>query len=134
MNAWRSRIIAGAAVCALLVTAATKPAAANSIPTKTDVVWIGVGVVAIGAGIGIGVFYAIHHGQSLTGCTVAGVSGLEFENKGDQRRYSLVGAIDAIKPGERIRVSGKKVKTAGPTPQFLVDHISKDFGACTTKP
>lgn len=122
-------------VCFLLVTAATKPAVANSIPTKSDVVWIGIGVGAIGAGIGIGIYYAVHHNHSLNGCAVSGANGLQLQNKGDQQTYALVGAVDAIKPGERVRVSGKRVKkTAGPTPQFLVEQMSKDFGACPATP
>jgi hypothetical protein len=134
MKTGRNRILAVAAVCTLLVTAATEPAAANSIPTQTDVVWIGVGVAAIGAGIGIGVFYALHHQPSLIGCAVSGANGLELQNKGDQQTYSLVGAIGTIKPGERICISGKKVKkTAGRAPQFLVEHLSKDFGPCAAQ-
>lgn len=135
MRAGRNKIFAKAAVCALLVTAATEPAVANSIPTQSDVVWIGIGVGAIGAGIGIGIYYAVHHNRSLTGCAVSGANGLDLENKGDQQRYALVGAVNAIKPGERIRVSGKRVKkTAGPTPQFLVEQLSNDFGPCPAKP
>lgn len=134
MNAGQSKILAGAAVCALLVTAATKPAVANSIPTNTDVVLIGVAIGAIGAGIGVGIYYAVHHNHSLTGCAVSGANGLELENKDLQKTYSLVGAVNTIKPGERIRISGKKVKqSAGPIPQFLVEQVSKDFGPCPAK-
>jgi hypothetical protein len=130
----RNKILAKAVVCALLVTAATTPAVA-SIPTQSDAVWIGIAVGAIGAGIGIGIYYAVHHNHHLTGCAVSRANGLELENKGDQQRYLLVGAVNAIKPGERIRVSGKRVKKmAGPTPQFLVEQLSKDFGPCPAKP
>src|SRR4051794_7596342 len=108
MNAGRNQILAKAVVCALLVTAATKPAVA-SIPTKADVAWMGIAIGAIGAGIGVGIYYAVHHNHSLTGCAVSGANDLELENH-DQQTYSLVGAVSAIKPGNRIRVSGKKVK------------------------
>jgi hypothetical protein len=97
---------------------------ANSIPTKSDVVWIGIAVGAVGAGIGIGIYYAVHHDHSLTGCAVSGASDIELQSQGDQQTYALAGAVNAIKPGERIRVSGKRVKkTAGPTPQFLVEQL-----------
>ncbi|MGA2050180.1 MAG: hypothetical protein ABSG96_20970 [Terracidiphilus sp.] len=132
MNSGRSRIFSAMAACAI-AAAATAPesARANSIPTKSDVVWIGVAVGAIGAGIGIGIYYAVHHNSSLTGCAASGANGLELMNKGDQQTYALVGAVAAIKPGDRIRVSGKRVKKpSGPSPQFLVEHISKDYGAC----
>jgi hypothetical protein len=133
MNAGRNKILAKAVVCALLVTAATKPAVA-SIPTNTDVAWIGIAIGAIGAGIGVGIYYAVHHNRSLTGCAASGPNGLELENHGDQQTYSLVGAVSAIKPGDRIRVSGKKVKkSTGPSSQFLVEQLSKDFGPCSAK-
>ena len=135
MKAGRNKILANAVVCALLVTAATEPAVANSIPTKSDVVWIGIAVGAIGAGIGIGIYYAVHHNHSLTGCAASSANGLELQNKGDQQTYALVGAVNGIKPGERIRVSGKRVrKSAGSTPQFLVEQLSKDFGPCPANP
>lgn len=135
MKAGRKKILAKAAICVLLVTAATEPAVANSIPTKSDVVWIGVAIGAIGAGIGVGIYYAVHHDHSLTGCAVSVAGGLRLQNKGDQQTYSLVGAVNGIKPGERIRVSGKKVKkTTGPSPEFLVEQLSKDYGPCPANP
>jgi hypothetical protein len=127
-------IIARVALCALLTTA-TVPATAqvrgNIGLSTSDVVWIGVGVAAIGAGIGIGVFYAVRHGHSLNGCAVSGASGLELQNRGDQRTYALLGEVAGIKPGDRVRVSGKKEKKNPGSPQrFLVEKISRDYGAC----
>jgi len=135
MKVGRKSILAKTGVCVLLVTAAIEPAVANSIPTKSDVVLIGIAVGAIGAGIGIGIYYAVHHDHSLTGCAVSGANGIELQNKGNQQTYALVGAVSAIKPGERIRVSGKRVKkTPGPAPQFLVERLSKNFGPCQARP
>lgn len=139
MKARRNEILATAIVCALALTASQSATAQFTGPiggvTKSDVVWIGVAIGAIGAGIGIGIYYAIHHNHHLTGCAISGTNGLELQNKGDQETYALVGAVTGIKPGERIRVSGKRVKkSAGPTPQFLVEQLSKDFGPCPTKP
>jgi hypothetical protein len=135
MKAGQNRILALALVCALAVTATESAGAQSSTPiggvTKSDAVWIVVAIAAIGAGIGIGIYFAVHHNQSLTGCAVSGTNGLELRNQGDQQTYALVGAVSAIKAGNRVRVSGKHVKKApGPGPQFLVDHLSKDYGAC----
>ncbi len=124
-------IVAKVAICALFVTAAAKPAKANSIPTSSDVAWIGVAVAAIGAGIGIGIYYAVRHGHALTGCAVSGASGLQLQNEGDQQSYALIGDVASIKSGDRVRVSGKKVKgNAGAARQFLVEKLSKDYGSC----
>jgi len=47
----------------------------------------------------------------------------------------LSGQVADIKPSDRVRVSGKKEKKkAGAPQQFLVEKLSKDFGACTAQP
>lgn len=127
---------AKAAICALLLTAATSPESAHSSTpiggvTTSDAVWIGVAVAAIGAGIGIGVFYAVHHGHALNGCAVLGSDGLQLQNRGDGQIYALTGETAAVKPGDRVRVSGKKEKkNSGGPQQFLVEKLSRDYGSC----
>lgn len=135
MKAGKKKILATALACGLaLGGVALEKARANSIPTQSDVVWIGVAIGAIGAGIGIGIYFAFHHCHSLNGCAISGSSGLEIKNRGDDQIYSLVGAVNAIKPGDRVRVSGKKVKrSAGPAPQFVVEQLSKDYGPCPVR-
>ena len=128
------KILAKVVICALVLTAATRPAKA-SIPTHTDIVWIGIAIGAIGAGIGIGIYYAVHHGHSLTGCTVSGPGGLELQGHGDQPTYALVGDLAGIPTGERVRVAGKKAKAvSGAAPQFIVEKLGKDYGACKALP
>ncbi len=128
------RSILAVAVCVLLVST-TGTAKAQIGVTKNQADWIGVGVAAIGAGIGIGIFYAIHHGRSIDGCAVSGPNGLEVQNRGDQQTYALIGEVAGIKPGDRVRVSGKKEKKkAGAPQQFLVEKLSKDFGSCKAQP
>jgi glucokinase len=139
MKAGRSSILALVIVCAMAVTATAPASAQSSTPiggvTKSDAAWIVVAIAAIGAGIGIGIYYAVHHNQRLTGCAVAGEHGLELQSVDDRQMYILVGTIATIKPGERVRVSGKRVRgSVGPIPQFLVEHLSKDYGACPASP
>jgi hypothetical protein len=99
------------------------------------VVGIGVGIAAGGAALGIGVTYALHHGHSLNGCVVTGAGGLELQNQGDEQTYALIGETAAIKPGEHLRVSGKKEKaSAGAARQFLVEKLAKDYGSCAPAP
>jgi hypothetical protein len=139
MRAGRNGILVTALVCALACPATAPASAQSSTPiggvTSGDAVGIGFAVAAIGAGIGIGIYYGFHHGHSLNGCAVSGADGLELKNKGEDQTYSLVGAVSAIKPGDRVRVSGKKAKkSAGPAPQFVVEQLSKDYGPCPVKP
>ncbi|MFZ0743936.1 MAG: hypothetical protein WAM85_06000 [Terracidiphilus sp.] len=104
---------------------------ADQIVSRAQVAGIGVGIAGIGAAIGIGVFYAVHHGHSMTGCAVSAPNALQLQNQGDRQMYDLVGALKGINPGERVRVVGKKQKQNPGVPrQFLVEKVSKDFGAC----
>ena len=134
MTAGHRKILAVVAACALLLAAtATAQPQSGTIGGVTggDAVAIGVAIAVIGAGIGFGVFYAVHHGHSLDGCAVSGANGLELQNRGDQQTYALVGDTAGIKPRERVRISGKKEKKSGGAhPQFLVEKLNKDFGAC----
>jgi len=142
MTVGHRNLLAMVAACALLLTAtATAQPQSGTIGGVTggDAVAIGVAIAVIGAGIGFGVFYAVHHavhhGHSLDGCAVSGANGLELQNRGDQQTYALVGDTAGIKPGERVRISGKKEKkNGGAHPQFLVEKLNKDFGACNAEP
>ncbi|HEY1903019.1 MAG TPA: hypothetical protein VGG56_11330 [Terracidiphilus sp.] len=56
-------------------------------------------------------------------------------NRGDQQTYSHLGETAGIKPGDRIRISGKKEKkNSGVPQQFLVEKLNKDYGSCTEAP
>jgi hypothetical protein len=133
MTATHRNILAMVAVCALLVS--TAGTAKAQFVTRTQADWIIVGIAASGAGIGAGVFYAFHHGHSINGCTLAGPNGLELQNRGDRQTYALMGEVADIKPGDRVRVSGKKKKKEAGAPQhFLVEKLSKDFGSCKAQP
>ena len=130
-------ILTNLAVCALLLPASQQAGAAkvrahpnNSIPTKTQDGLIVAAVVVIGAAIGIGIYVAVRHGNTITGCAASGPDGLTIENEGDHLSYSLMGDVSAVKPGDRMRVSGKKKKARGATHPFLVDKVKRDFGAC----
>jgi hypothetical protein len=114
---------------------ADRPAEA-SIPTGGQVAWIGVAIGAAGAAIGIGIYYAVRHNRSVTGCAVSGpngttANGMTLTSESDKQTYALTGDVAGIKPGDRVRVSGKKSKQkfAG-VQQFLVEKVSRDFGAC----
>jgi len=121
-------------ICALLLTA-TATAKAQIGVSKSDAAWIGVAIGAIGAGIGIGIFFAFHHGHSLNGCAVSGSSGLQLQNRGDWQSYALTGEVAAIMPGDRVRVSGKKAKkSSGGAQDFVVEKLTRDYGACKIQP
>jgi hypothetical protein len=144
MKAGLQSIFARVAVCVLAVTA-TVPAGGQRRPLPQSGIIvtnnpskqaaIGIGIAALGVGIGLGVYFIVRGRHNLTGCAVSGASGLQLQVQNDQRTFALVGEVTEIKPGERVRVSGKKEKkSAGALQQFLVEKLSKDFGACTVQP
>jgi hypothetical protein len=103
----------------------------SQIVSNGQIAGVAAGIAGAGAAIGIGVFYAVHHGHSLTGCAVSGSNGLELVSESDRETWALVGEMKDIKPGERVHVSGKKEKKDGSNPrQFLVEKVSKNFAPC----
>lgn len=129
-------------VCALLIPAPelaharkVRPIANNDqIVSNGQIAGVIIAIAAVGAAIGVGIYFAVRHNASITGCVASGPNGLQLANEGDSQTYSLMGVVASLKPGERVRVSGKKKKVAGVAHPFLVDKVKKDFGAYTAQP
>jgi hypothetical protein len=94
------------------------------------------GVAGGGAAIGILIYFALSRPPSIKGCAVTGPNGLELKNEGDGQTFQLLGITSDVKPGDRVRVQGKKKKAIGKSssgnPTFLVEKLAKDYGACKT--
>lgn len=119
-------------VCLLLLP---RPAKADIGISQGQVIGIGVAIAAIGAAIGVGVYFLVRKPPSVTGCVSSGPNGLTLRNESDQQTFSLIGDTAAIKPGDRIRVSGKKKKTeTSGKRDFLVEKQGKDYGPCRVAP
>ena len=99
-------------------------------PSTGEIVGALVGIAAVGAGIGIGIYFVVKHNHSVTGCARSTPDGMTLTTESDKHTYSLIGDVAGIKPGNRVRVSGKKAKEkSSGTAQFLVEKGSTDFGA-----
>jgi len=106
----------------------------NIGPSKGQVAGVLVGgAAAIGVTI-YAIYHFSHRGRSLRGCAVSSPGGLRLINEGDQQPYDLTGATATIKPGDRVRVKGKKIKSDPNHRQFVVEKLSKDYGACRATP
>lgn len=94
---------------------------------------IAIGVTAGVAG-GLTIWAVYHHeSQFIRGCAVSGPNGLELRSIGDQKTYELEGTTAAVKPGDNVRVHGKRKKApkhSTGNPSFVVDKLTKDYGAC----
>lgn len=113
-----------------------KPAEAQQIgPTQGQAIGILVLIVGVGAAIGVGTYYLVRKPPSITGCVASTADGPQMQNEKDQQTYMLVGDVADVKPGDRVRVKGKKKKpTGGKGRMFLVEKLSKDFGTCQVQP
>jgi hypothetical protein len=109
-----------------------KPAHADTL--KTDAVEILIAAVAIGAALGVGIYFLVRQPPSISGCAASGPDGLTLRNEGDQQTYTLIGDTAGVKPGDRIKVSGKKKKDPSGRHDFLVEKLKKDYGACKLSP
>lgn len=95
---------------------------------KNEVVF---GSIGVGAAIGVGVFFLVHHGASIKGCAANGPDGLEIRTQNGAEVYQLSGATAEIKPGDLVRLKGKrKSAKSGDVPMFIVSGVAKDYGAC----
>jgi hypothetical protein len=58
---------------------------------------------------------AIHYSKkrAITGCVVSGVNGMSVTDEKDKQVYKLSGTTTGTKPGDRMRLQGKKVKPKG---------------------
>ena len=103
-----------------------------SIPTGGEVVLIFVGVAVIGAAVGVGIYLVARKPPARTGCVQTTATGLQLKAESDAELYTLVGDTALIKPGDRVKVSGKRKKKDSSGPRlFVVDKVVKDYGACT---
>jgi hypothetical protein len=91
------------------------------------------GIAAVGAAIVVVAIILVVHYKPATvkGCVASGPNGLELTNGSDKLTYELTGATSDIKPGEIVKVKGKKKAGKGSAPStFTVKELSKDYGAC----
>jgi len=116
-----------------LTLAITTPARGDSLKTQGDEILIGIVAVTAAVAVVITVL-AVHYSKkrSITGCVASAGDGLTVTDENDKKIYALSGNTSGVKPGDRMKLKGKKVKPTG-TDKTLVweaTDVSKDFGVC----
>jgi len=106
------------------------PARADKFQTLGDEIVIG--IVAVGAGLVVATVLIIHYSKkrTLTGCINSAENGMIVMDEKDKQTYALSGDIAGIKPGERMKLRGKKLKAKNhdKTMMWEVREVSRDFG------
>jgi len=91
----------------------------------------------VGAVVAVVVLVAVNHSHhTLNGCVVSGPNGLHLQT-GDSKSYLLDGDAASIKPRDRVKIHGSKIKkTKDSTGDqvFKVEKLSKDYGPCMASP
>jgi hypothetical protein len=115
-----------------------KPAeaqAANQIANELVLVVVVLPIVIVGGGISFLIYYDVHHSHFIRGCAVSAQGGLQLQNEGDKQTFMLTGLTPDIKPGDRVRLKGKKSKKdSSGNRSFLVEELVKDYGPCKAAP
>ncbi len=122
----------GLLIVVLSVGLAT-PAWADKLQTEGDEIVIG--IVAVGAAIVVATVLIIHYSKkrAITGCVMSGESGMTLTDEKDKQIYMLSGATTGIKPGDRMKLQGKRAKPKHPDKTLVWETrgVAKDYGVCT---
>lgn len=91
-------------------------------------------IVGVVAGVAVVAIIAIHYSKkrTITGCVNPGADGMTVTDEKDKQIYVLSGDMTNIKPGDRMRLQGKKKKSKGPDKTLVweASKVIKDFGVC----
>jgi hypothetical protein len=78
---------------------------------------------------------AIHYSKkrTITGCVNSGGNGMTVTDEKDKEIYALSGDTTGIKPGDRMRLQGKRVKSSGPHKplEWEARKVAKDFSVAS---
>ena len=92
------------------------------------------GIIAgVVVGVVVVVVLVVHYSKkrTITGCVSSGPDGMTVTNEGDKQVYTLSGDTGGVKPGERMKLQGSKLKANTGKPLIWdTKKISKDFGVC----
>jgi hypothetical protein len=99
----------------VLIVGLAKPARADKL--TADVAGIIVAIVVVGVALAFVVPATIIHytkKRTITGCVSLGANGMSVTDERDKQIYTLSGETTAIRPGDRMKLRGRKVRSTGP--------------------
>ena len=126
----------GVLIIVLCVALATPPRAQASGGSFTDLSRnIVIAIVATTAAVAVVVSVVVIHyskKRTITGCFNSAGSGMTVTDEKDKQIYALSGNTAGIKPGDRMKLQGKKVKSKGADKTLVWEAkaVTKDFGVC----
>ena len=123
---WRGVLIV------VLGVALAKPAEASGYPSGGAIAAAIVGVAAAVVVVAVVVIHKSSEKRTITGCVNPGGSGMTVTDEKDKQTYALSGNTTGMKPGDRMKLQGKKVKSKGADKTLVWEAkgVAKDFGVC----
>lgn len=94
-----------------------------------------VGVTAALVVVTVVVIHETTKKRAITGCVALVGNAITLNDERDKQTYALSGDTTSIKPGDRMKLRGRKVKSkqADKTIVWEMRNVAKDFGACQPK-
>jgi hypothetical protein len=127
------KVLSAVLIIALTFVLCTPVEAQNSGKIVSNGTIAGV-IVGVVAGVVVVTIVAIHYSKkrTITGCVNSGANGMTVTDEKDQQSYALSGDTTNIKPGDRMRLQGKKAKSKATDKTLVWEAIkvTKDFGVC----
>lgn len=121
-----------AVLVVVLFTVLATPARADLKSQVNNGILAGVAVAA--AVVVVAVVLVVHYSKKRTvaGCVTSGPNGMTLTDEKDKQIYALSSNTEGIKPGNRMKLHGKKVKSKGPdkTLAWETRSVAKDYGVC----
>ena len=95
-------------------------------PSGAQVAGAAIGVAAV-TGV---VLYVTLHKPSITGCVQSANGTLSLMDQKNNLKYTLLITNAEIKPGEQVKLLGKKKKDKDGHLSFRVKKVKQDYGPC----
>ena len=124
---WRGLLIA-----ALCVGLAAPARADTSLKTAATEIVIGIVVVAAAVTVLAVVLIRKSKQTTITGCVSSEQNGMTITDEKNKQTYTLSGNTAGTKPGDRMKLKGKKVKTKSIDKKlgWETAAVTKDLGVC----
>lgn len=118
-------------LCGMCLNNVPRANAQEPGPSGPQAVGIFAILIGVPVAVGFGIYYAAHAPHSIQGC-VEDQNGSLVLTDSHAKQYLLGGKIDAIKAGERVRLSGRMHKDRMKRRAFQTKRLAADYGACHT--
>lgn len=127
-----SRHLFRIALIGVLSLALSTSASADQLQSDADhFLAAAIAVVAVVVVVTVIVIQHASSNRTVTGCVTSNQDVILVTSEKDKKVYTLSADTSSVKPGERMTLHLKKIKTKGSnTPTWETKRVTKDYGAC----